>query len=56
MNEQYVIITKDATEINEWLAKGWSIKSVTAQTVATSSSTWLYGQFLIVLEKTIEML
>jgi len=55
MNEHYVIITKNATEINDWLAKGWQVKSVTAQPVSTGSTYHLYGQFLVVLEKPLQM-
>lgn len=31
---QKVIITKDANEINQYLANGWRVVSVTAQSVA----------------------
>lgn len=55
--EQKVIITNSESTINDEIAKGWKIKSVTAGHVAshaggnTYSSGKEHGKFLIVLEK-----
>lgn len=49
--EQKVIITSRESIINEWLDKGWSIKSVTPQCVSTGGGSHLMGNFLIVLFK-----
>ena len=56
MEEQKVIISKSAYDINHELEKGWSVKSVTAQHVATGSGSHLEGQFLVVLYKPLEIL
>ena len=56
MEQQKVIITKYETDINEWLERGWSIKSITAQHVSTGSTQHLEGKFLVVFYKPIEML
>lgn len=49
--EQKFIITDNAHEIQNWLDKGWRIKSVTAQVVASSASFKQEGKFAIVLER-----
>ena len=42
-----VIITKSPADINDWLEKGWIVKSVTAQHVGTTTT----GSFCFVLER-----
>jgi hypothetical protein len=39
-------------EVNKCLEKGWLVVSVTAQHVATSSSSSLRGGYIVVLERT----
>jgi hypothetical protein len=56
MEQQKVIITKTEADINEWLERGWLVKSVTAGHVSTATGSHLYGSFLIVLYKPYEML
>lgn len=55
MEEQKVIITKTESEINREIENGWSIKSVTAQHVASGTYA-TEGQFLILLYKPLEIL
>jgi hypothetical protein len=56
--EQKVIITESEKTINDWLEKGWSIVSVTAQHVAgyaggnTYSANSVTGKFCFVIQKT----
>jgi hypothetical protein len=45
--EQKVIMTKSQSDINEWLERGWRVKSVTAQHVGTNTS----GCFCFVIER-----
>jgi hypothetical protein len=52
MEEQKVIITTHQSDINDWLDKGWNVKSVTPQHVSTGHNGHLYGNFLVVLAKT----
>jgi hypothetical protein len=56
MEQQKVIITKTEADINEWLERGWLVKSVTAGHVSTASGSHLEAKFLVVLHKPIEML
>jgi hypothetical protein len=55
MYEHKVIITKDESVINEMLAAGWFVVSVTAQHVAVSTASSLTssikGEFCFVLKK-----
>jgi hypothetical protein len=56
MEDQKVIITKSQTEINRHLEEGWKILSVTPQQVSTGGGSHIYGDFLIVLHRPIEMI
>jgi hypothetical protein len=56
MEQQKVIITKTEADINEWLERGWLVKTATAQNVSTGSGSHLEGKFLVVLYKPFEML
>jgi len=51
MEEQKVVITTNPSVINEWLDKGWNVKSVTPQHVSTGHVGHVYGNFLVVLAK-----
>ena len=56
--EQKVVISNDASDVNRWLADGWSIVSITAGYVAADAqgSQFKYcyhGQFCFVLERKI---
>jgi hypothetical protein len=57
--EQKVVITDSEKTINDWLEKGWSIVSVTAQYVAgyagvnTYSSNNITGKFCYVIERAV---
>lgn len=59
MKEQKVVITGNHNDINDLIAKGWDVVSVTAQHVATSVSTGntfgkesiLKGGFCFVMER-----
>jgi hypothetical protein len=59
MKKQKVLVTGDdysitvQENVNKMLEQGWLIVSVTAQYVATSSSSYLRGGYLIVFEKTV---
>jgi hypothetical protein len=39
------------TQIKKWLDEGWRITSVTPQHVATGSSDYISGGYLILIEK-----
>jgi hypothetical protein len=56
MEDQKVIITKSQTEINRHLEEGWKILKVIPQQVSTGSTQFMYGDFLIVLHRPIEMI
>jgi hypothetical protein len=49
--EQKVIITDSSYDVNDWLAKGWTVVSVTPQIVSASSSNSQYGKFCFVIQK-----
>jgi hypothetical protein len=57
--EQKVVITDSDKTINDWLEKGWSIVSVTAQHVAgyaggnTYNSSSIIGKFCYVIERAV---
>jgi hypothetical protein len=57
--EQKVLITDSQYDINDYLTKGWSIVSVTAQHVAayaggnTYSSNTISGKFCFVIERAV---
>jgi hypothetical protein len=57
--EQKVVITESEKTINDWLEKGWSIVSVTAQHVAgyaggnTYSSNNITGKLCFVIERAV---
>jgi len=59
MKEQKVLVTGDEyastvqSKVNEILEEGWLIVSVTAQHIATGSSSYLRGGYLIVFERTV---
>jgi hypothetical protein len=53
MNDQKVIITDNAEDVNDLLKKGWHIVSITAQHVATPNAGAyqpILGKFCFVLE------
>lgn len=47
--EQKVIITKNSSTINDWLEEGWTVVSVTAQYIVSSS--WNEGAFCFVIQR-----
>ena len=52
--EQKVIITKSDRDINDYLANGWQVVSVTAQRVATGvnySHPSVVGEFCFVIQR-----
>ena len=52
--EQKVIITTSERDINDWLAKGWTVVSVTAQRVSSGvnySHPKVEGQFCFVIQR-----
>ena len=55
MSQQKVVITKDASTINEMINAGWFVISVTAQHVSVSTTSNLTctinGEFCFILEK-----
>jgi hypothetical protein len=51
--ENKVIITNNEDSVNRYLDKGWIVKSVTPQFVATGASFELKGYFCFVLERPI---
>lgn len=51
VKEQKFLIVDNPRDVNEWLDKGWEIISVTAQRVSAGSSSYMRGNFAIVLQK-----
>jgi hypothetical protein len=54
MKEQKFIITKDESDIQEWLDRGWEVISVTAQYVSVGGAGNIHaerGKFAVVLQK-----
>lgn len=51
--EQKVIITESAREVNDFLDKGWTVVSITAQHVSITGGydTKEFGKFCFVLER-----
>ena len=54
MTQQKIIITSDSSKVNELIDKGWIVKTIVAQHVATGfnySHRELSGSFCFLLEK-----
>lgn len=51
MKEQKFLLTCDPETVNDWLARGWEIVSITPQSVSTGSSNILMGKFAIVIQR-----
>lgn len=47
--QQKVVITKNSSTINDWLDKGWTVVSVTAQYIVSNS--WNEGAFCFVIQR-----
>lgn len=51
VKEHKVVITPDSYDVNQYLAEGWYVVSVTAQYVSTGGTSHLDGKFCFVLER-----
>ncbi len=53
MTEQKVILEEGTTVVNDYLSKGWTVVSITAQYVASGENHYpIKGGFLYVIERT----
>ena len=51
MKEQKILIIDSTRDVNDLLDKGWEVISITPQYVSSGSSSYMRGQFAVLLQK-----